>query len=1546
MNVKTILKWGGIMLSLPVLLLMLVALLLYVPPIQNWAVRQATAIVSDKTGMEITLERVNLRFPFDLRLRNFRILKPVGSLAQAKDTIVWAEEAIVSLRLKPLLDNKVEIGEFELSSINLNTINFISDIRIKGSAEKISLSGSDIDLSCKTIGLNKVSLDNARLLVALSDTAQKDTTEKENPWKIRVNELNINRTACTVRTPGDTTQVKVYLGKAQLAGGDADLRRSVYSVKRMDLSESGLYYDNNFVVRKEGLDPNHLDLQDVSIGMENILYHSPVIKADVKNVALKEKSGLQLNTLSGSVYMDSAEIKLPALVLRTPESSIDMALDMDKTAFAGKNPGRVNATIHASAGKRDLMLFLQPMPSSFKKQWPNYPLRIDGVVRGNMRHVKFHGLNVDLPTAFSIKADGSAKNLTDMNRLEGDFKVKAHTGDLSFLSAWTGTGRNKAFDIPGGMDFTGDVQIKGKRCQARIDAEEGGGKVRGDVFFDAGKMTYRTGLKAENLNIRHFLPQQDVSPFTGKIVLSGAGTDFLSPRTHVNIDAQVIKFDYGKYNLDNISLQARLKEGRANAVLHSDNPLVRGNMRLKGIFTKHNINSNVIADVDHIDFHRLKMSGTPLTASFKTYLNVRSDLRDSYVAKGVVNDIVVNDDGTVLRPETINLDALTRRDTTNVVVDCGDFNLVLQGKGGYKSLLSQANRLLSEARNQYQRKEINEARFREEMPEMAFVLSSGRNNFFMRVLNRMGCQIGGANIDLGFSPVSGLNGNMRVDSLVVSGVQLDTVRLSIASLGDTITYRGQVRNNQFNPQYTFNALFDGGVNRKGTVLRTKFFDGKDVLGIDLNLAAELDSAGLKGRILGDEVLLGYKRFKVNPDNYLFLGNDHRLSADMMLLANDGMGIQVYTNDGNISALQDVTLSLNKFDLHRVFSTLPYLPDVSGVMNGDFHLIQTSEELSVSSSVSVADLYYQKSKMGNLSTEFVYMPKSDGSHFVDGLLYQDHKEVATITGTADKHGFLDAEVNMERFPLNLINGFVPERIVGLEGHAEGKLSMRGKPSQPQVDGEVYLDSTYLVSVPYGLRLKFANDPVTIKRSKLLFENFEVLASNENSLVVSGFYDFSDLRRMNMDVRIRGRNIEIINAKENPRSAVYGEAFVDLFATIKGELDNLNMRGRLNVLGNTDMTYVMRDSELSMDNQMEELVKFTSFGDSAVQVVNRPQLKGFNMGVSLAVDESAHIVCMFNPEHSNFIDLMGGGDLMMIYDMADGLRLTGRYTLNNGQMKYSLPIIPLKTFDIQEGSYIQFNGDVRNPDLHITATEETKATVSEETGEGKTVEFVTGVRLSQSLSKPSIEFVIESPNDIAIQDELNTMSKEERGKIAIALLASGMYLPTGNLNSFSMNSALTSFLNSEINNISGTALRSMGLDLGMTVDNSATSEGIVRTDYNFQFSKRLLNNRLRIIVGGRVSTGENAYLYNDNNFFNNVELQYRLNEKSSQYLRLFYYNNKYDWLEGLIGEYGIGYTWKRKLEHFNEVFKLRNTSEPTPPVKISTKDSVKVENNVNK
>ena len=339
-----------------------------------------------------------------------------------------------------------------------------------------------------------------------------------------------------------------------------------------------------------------------------------------------------------------------------------------------------------------------------------------------------------------------------------------------------------------------------------------------------------------------------------------------------------------------------------------------------------------------------------------------------------------------------------------------------------------------------------------------------------------------------------------------------------------------------------------------------------------------------------------------------------------------------------------------------------------------------------------------------------------------------------------------------------------------------------------------------------------------------------------------------------------------------------------------------------------------------------MKFTDFTDSTQTVITRPAPSGLKADLTISVSQGAHIVCDLNAEQTNYVDLLGGGDLRMRYN-AEGINLTGRYTLTDGHMKYSLPVIPLKTFTIKDGSYVEFTGDHMNPKLNITATERTKATVNDESGVGRSVVFDCGVVITKTLNDMGLEFIIEAPEDNSVSGELTTMSKEERGKIAVTMLTTGMYLADGNTGSFSMNSALSSFLQSEINNIAGSALKT--LDLSVGIDNTTDASGSMHTDYSFKFAKRFLDNRLKVEIGGKVSSGASDMSGQQQSFFDNVSMEYRLNQHGTQNVKVFYQQNVYDWLEGYTSMYGAGFVWRRKLDNFWDIFRFwKKEQQPMP------------------
>jgi len=324
----------------------------------------------------------------------------------------------------------------------------------------------------------------------------------------------------------------------------------------------------------------------------------------------------------------------------------------------------------------------------------------------------------------------------------------------------------------------------------------------------------------------------------------------------------------------------------------------------------------------------------------------------------------------------------------------------------------------------------------------------------------------------------------------------------------------------------------------------------------------------------------------------------------------------------------------------------------------------------------------------------------------------------------------------------------------------------------------------------------------------------------------------------------------------------------------------------------------------------------------------------MDMTIDVSKGAHIMAYLNTDHSNYIDLVGGGTLRMQYNAADQLQLRGRYTLSNGEMKYSMPVIPLKTFVIQDGSYIEFTGEPMDPTLNITAVEHTKATVSGTDGVGRSVQFNCGVKITRTLSDMGLEFLLDAPEDMQIQGELMAMGAEQRGKLAVTMLTTGMYLNSSGTGVFTMNSALSSFLSNEINSITGNAMRTLDMSFGM--DNTTDASGQSHTDYSFKFAKRFMNNRLKIAVGGVVTSG-NTYQQRNNSFFDNVSLEYRLDQSANKFVTLYYQNNSYDWLDGYTQKYGGGFTWRRSLDSFWDIFRFKEPTLTIPKQPEKTKPS---------
>ena len=1519
--IKKALKWLGITVATPIALFLLLAILLYIPPVQNFAVHQVANYLSGNLGMDVRIDKVRLAFPLDLAVHHM-------TAVEKGDTLLNADRLRLNVKLMPLFEGRADVDGFELYGLVIDTKSYISDTRIKGHAGQLTAAAHGVDWEKELVNLDHARLHDADIYVTLSDTAKKDTTESKAKWNIAVKKVDIERSKVHLQMPGDSMRIYANLGRAALRGGAFDTGRNYYAVKALQLQDCDVNYDIPYIKPVVGIDPNHIAVKRLTLMLDTLSYNNEgVLRAGLRGLTLHEKCGLDVTRLSGSVYMDTTQLRLPALRLRTPASRIDADVAFDFKAFSAGKGGHCQAMVDASIGYDDIRtLATGYVDKAYLRALPHKPLAIKGTVSGNIDHLRLPSLTLNMPGVLQASANGYTNYVTKGWR-NGKFNFNLRTKSLAAVRQLMPASLKQSINVPDGLSLRGKAAFNASRYDADIKAGIGRGSLTAKAKLDVKRETYKVVATAHQLPIASIVRGVPVGPFSGSLRASGSGWDVMSPRASLTADAKVNALSYERYPLGGISVKANLRGGKAVAHFEADNPLLQGNGHIEALLGRHNYEVAVKASLPNLDLKKLGV--TTDTLYFGTDIDIKATANKAFTAYALSGSIA-NNHFTTQRMSAMAKDILfdlaTSRDTTTANISAGDLRLRLGAKGDIPHLGTHLARFANELQKEAKTYNIDQERLKTYLPVMAFYLDAGRDNPLYNIARMKGYSFSSAYVNLNTDPHVGMTGDARMGALNVGALLLDTIDTHIFQDSTGVQMRGLVKNGKKNPN-PLEVRMRSYVMRSGAGIELSYYDSEGERGVDVGLQAALVDGGLNIHLYPENPVLAYRNFKVNKDNYIFLGKDNSIRADVDLLADDGTGLKIYGEPKD--SVNDLTVSVNQVNLGELSAVLPYMPKLSGMLSGDVHVTDDSQhkQLSAMASLTADNFKYEDMPLGNVGIDAVYLPKTGGEHHASAFISSNGEEVLACNGTYfDRDGgTFEGDAQLHDFPLQMLNGFMAGTDVALKGIAGGDLRVNGSLDKPVINGSLDLDSAHIYSDVYGFDLRTDERALDIKDSRIIFSDYRLFSTGKEPMVLNGTFDMSDFERMRMDFAMRAKNFELINTRKKAQSMLFGKVYANYVGTLKGTTDNLSLRGKLEVLDRTDVTYILKDSPLSVDDRLHDLVQFTNFKDSTQTAQPEKAVDGgMDITMGISISDAAIFHCNLSDDGQSYVKLEGGGDMTLRMTQQGDMRMTGLFTTNSGEMKYQLPVIPLKTFQIVQGSYVQFTGDVMNPTLNIAAKERTKAVVTENDKQ-RSVAFDVGVKITKPLNDMGLEFTIEAPEDLNIQNQLASMSAEQRGKAAVTMMATGMYMTDETMMSgsgFKANNALNAFLQSEIQNIAGSALKTIDINLG--VESGTSQTGTSTTDYSFQFAKRFWGNRISVIIGGKVSTGADA-TNSAESFINNVSVEYRLDQGATRYVKAFYDRDTQDPLEGQLTKTGAGLVLRRKTDKLGELFIFRNKSK---------------------
>ncbi|WP_304961645.1 translocation/assembly module TamB domain-containing protein, partial [uncultured Duncaniella sp.] len=458
-------------------------------------------------------------------------------------------------------------------------------------------------------------------------------------------------------------------------------------------------------------------------------------------------------------------------------------------------------------------------------------------------------------------------------------------------------------------------------------------------------------------------------------------------------------------------------------------------------------------------------------------------------------------------------------------------------------------------------------------------------------------------------------------------------------------------------------------------------------------------------------------------------------------------------------------------------------------------------------------------------------------------------------------------------------------------------------------------------------KFSEEKIPVDSNVITFKDFSILGCNSNPLSINGTVDARSLSDMKLDLHMAARNIQVVKSdRARGGSDVYGKAFLDFFAGVKGNMHMLNVNADISLLEGTNVTYVLPEvSETVTTQSTQDMVHFVQFNDTT-STLRADSISSTDMALNINADlhlrEGATVNVDLSSNGSNRIQVLPSGDLDFTMSPLNGERLTGRVNINSGFVRYTPPLMSEKNFAFQDGSYIAFNGNMMNPVLNIHAVDVVRANVTQDGQNSRVVNFDVMLAVTNTFDNMNVSFDLSTNDDITVQNELTSMSAEQRANQAMNLLLYNVYTGAGTKGTSLSGNPLFSFLTSQLNSWAANNIR--GVDISFGIDQyDRTYEGntSTATSYSYKVSKSLFNDRFKIVVGGNYSTDADSDENFSQNLINDISFEYMLNRSGSMYVKIFRHTGFESILEGEITQTGVGFVLKRKLNTLWELFGIK-------------------------
>lgn len=1493
---------------------------------------------------------------------------------------------------------EIKVGKLYLSDIRFKYDDEISGVFTNNTIGELTMSIDSINLERMSFAVDELYLAHTTSTVKLRPVpaaAEEPKTSSELPH-FAVNKIAFEDVNFTFGSPGDSLFFSSKIGELELQPNSFDLNKQLIDIRSLALHNSSIRMEmmepkaapktknaesssSNWAVvaqsvlldqnefsyditntrkLKKGIDYNHLQATNIHIDAKSLSYNQQAIKGDIRQLTVDEQSGISVQKFRTRFLYDSVHAELANLYLQTSRSKISNYLSVGYPSIddIGKHPGNLALNLHfvkTNIDMKDVLIFVPELasdPAIVKNT--KQRVVVNGRIKGKLSDLWLSDFMVQTGSQTAIAIDGRIKGLPNPDKLWVDLAIpmlNTSRQDLDILVPDS--------IIPSSIQLPQKIMVKGHitgglkniRSNLTVQTSDGSVKLIAAYKLEDTVPVYDITFQPTLLDIGAIVKQPMIGKVTGK--LEAKGRSFNPKEMVTTLSSKWSLIELNQYAYADLAFDASANLGILNSTLVVNDENIELKAQVDVSVQAQNSYAIMAMSLAGANLKQLNLS----KEEFKTSGELKANLY-GIVDKKVSGNIGIGNVLVVTPKRRYVLDSMLvvsfnekpREIKTDVM-------LKVQYTG--ETQLQNMPQVMQQYISQYWGDPITDRDLTSEGFSCAIKVNS--HPILTELLVPEIGQFYGADLNAEYA---GKNNSMVVTAqtpyIEYGSTQFSNVQLEVNNKGDSLLYSTFVQSIKSGSYFIDQIGLNGSIKHNQLRYNISIIDPDT--GYKLKVAGLVQQVGdsLVLRWLNDYIVLSNQRWNIDNGNRIVVCPDG-INIRQFNLTHEQQFLKLNSTSTKLNA--PLNIGFGNFDLAILSQMIEQDSSiVQGILDGKIEL-NPADKFAFTSDLTIKHIALREVPVGTL---YVNADNQNGSRYNAKIKLTGNGNEATIDGFYENRT-VSFDVNIQQIKVKSIEAFIPQTIKRGEGYFTGKIAISGKADQPEFNGDIALKEASFNVAFINSRLSFKDEHILLNNEGVRFNEFTVLDSMQQPLVIDGFIYTTNFVNMRYDLNITTQNFRVLNttAKDNPQ--YYGTILLNSSISVKGTEKLPKIDADVKLIDGSDLTFVVQQGELSVDKGDGVVVFIDTSENAIMKDTSAPLVSsfvGFDISANIEVNKNTKFKVITDAVSGDNLVVSGDARLTFGIDESGKMSLVGAYILSEGSYKASLQKVVKREFGIKRGSTITWSGDPLDAAIDITATYRVRTGATDlmaaelagvQEGERnkyrKLLNYDVNLIMKGFLLKPDLTFHLDMPPkdqlafDGEVYDKVTQINNNpsELNKQVFSLLILNKFIPMGTGSNMTASDAASSvarnsvnqLFSDQLNNLSGKYIKGAELNFNIQSNDDYATGGSPQqsTEVQIGLKKELFNNRMSVQVGSNIDVGASASQGQAQTITGDMVMEYKITEDGTYRFKAFTENSYEGIIDGQLYKTGIGFLYSKDYDSISQLF-----TRPKKEEKLKTKD----------